>query len=621
MKRIIGVAFLTISLTLFAQHSEELVPHQAVTVFSLNNINLLQQISLDDLVKYEFMEELQQELFDGSTSGKTIKESGIDFNQKLNVFNGKGEQYTVNGFTFGVEDKDALFETFDDFTPVESPYSGVELYVSYFNRIAIKGNSGILFRIAPTMRLVDEITDSIWYARGNDYPWYNEDFQELFNEVEKSTNEVGSEMETPENTANPDTDYLPVADENPDEKTYYELRDSVDFALQEKFIVQFGEDLFVQNKNLISISPEFKSQLTHNTEAVLFSDNSRRLITDDEFWYFKSLYPTFFYDVKELYENNLVLGDLKLENGKVSFHIDMQYSEKLGSIYLELTRSKFDPNIVKYISKDATAFFTYNINMLQAYKKTYEVLTPILERSEDQNVAADLMILELFDFLIDEEDVFDMYKGTMFGTYSDVQKIKTKKVIFDYDEETFEYIEQEVEAEEDMPIFTIGFSTGKSDLIERLLKRMKKLNPDLKKEANYWVIENAILDAAPVYLVNKNNLFIISNDSKFAAEFYNGYGSSMINKAALKNAKKSGALYAKIDLDEAISRLPNQLFTERENNVLDVIRGKNGIVEITSSKTMSTATAFDLNYTFDAVQNDSGTYILDLINSIYVISK
>ena len=40
----------------FSQKSEDLVPQQAVSVFSINNVNLLQKISLDDLVKYEFME-------------------------------------------------------------------------------------------------------------------------------------------------------------------------------------------------------------------------------------------------------------------------------------------------------------------------------------------------------------------------------------------------------------------------------------------------------------------------------------------------------------------------------------------------------------------------------------
>ena len=44
-----------------AQQSENIIPRQASTVFSINNINLLKKISLDDLVAYDFMEEIHQE--------------------------------------------------------------------------------------------------------------------------------------------------------------------------------------------------------------------------------------------------------------------------------------------------------------------------------------------------------------------------------------------------------------------------------------------------------------------------------------------------------------------------------------------------------------------------------
>ena len=83
MKKILFVcSFFGLS-TVLAQKSEDLVPSEAITVFSLNNIQLLQKISMDQLVQYDFMEELQQELFDGSTNNKTIKDSGLDFDQKI----------------------------------------------------------------------------------------------------------------------------------------------------------------------------------------------------------------------------------------------------------------------------------------------------------------------------------------------------------------------------------------------------------------------------------------------------------------------------------------------------------------------------------------------------------
>ena len=81
---------------LFGQKSENFIPKDAVTVFSINNINLLQKISMDDLVQYEFMEEVHQELFDGSTSGKTLKDAGIDFDQRLNLFYGKTYQNEIS---------------------------------------------------------------------------------------------------------------------------------------------------------------------------------------------------------------------------------------------------------------------------------------------------------------------------------------------------------------------------------------------------------------------------------------------------------------------------------------------------------------------------------------------
>ena len=100
---------------LFSQKSESLVPKDAVTVFSINNFKLLQKISLDDLISYEFMEEIHQELFDGSTSGKSLKEAGIDFDQKLNVFSGRLNDCEISGFSFGIKNKEQVFTVFDDF--------------------------------------------------------------------------------------------------------------------------------------------------------------------------------------------------------------------------------------------------------------------------------------------------------------------------------------------------------------------------------------------------------------------------------------------------------------------------------------------------------------------------
>jgi hypothetical protein len=130
-----------------AIQSERLLPKDAVTVFSINNISLLQKISMDDLVNYEFMSEVHQELFDGSTSGKTLKDAGLDFNQRLNLFYGKTFTHELTGFTFGVSDKAALFEVFDDFQVLQSSIPGLEIYGTFFNNLLIKDNKAILIQL------------------------------------------------------------------------------------------------------------------------------------------------------------------------------------------------------------------------------------------------------------------------------------------------------------------------------------------------------------------------------------------------------------------------------------------------------------------------------------------
>ena len=80
-------------------------------------------------------------------------------------------------------------------------------------------------------------------------------------------------------------------------------------------------------------------------------------------------------------------------------------------------------------------------------------------------------------------------------------------------------------------------------------------------------------------------------------------------------------MYAKINTARAIQDLPATMFNDYENELLDVLRGKSGDIVMTSSKSTKTSTDFKLSYNFNGAGTDPGTYILDLINSLYIISK
>jgi hypothetical protein len=172
-----------------------------------------------------------------------------------------------------------------------------------------------------------------------------------------------------------------------------------------------------------------------------------------------------------------------------------------------------------------------------------------------------------------------------------------------------------------MPVFVVGFSTARNDIMEKIMKHNCKMFLTYHDMGDYYKVDNAILNTAPLYIINKNGLFIFTNDENLAQGNANGYGSDAISKKKIKKAMKGGAVYAQANLSKAVEELPREIFSGRENEMIDVIRGKSGIVELTSSKTTNKGMSFNLSYQFEGEYENSGTYILDLINSLYVISK
>ncbi len=626
MRIIIALTCLLFSLNILAQTSEDFIPRDAVTVFSINNITLLQKISMDDLVQYEFMEEVQSELFDGSTSGKTLKDAGIDFNQKLNVFYGKGDDHEVSGFTFGIKDKAQLFKVFDDFDKVENSVQGLEFYTSLSNHLIIKGNVGILMRVEPLMEKVSNYADSVWTSRGNILP---NDIQVDDSEVLDNSDEIMQEEEfdaekvdslTQTNPKGAEIAY-PVATEDPNEKNYNEFKDSVLLIFQRKYLKEICYDLFIKGNNLKKADANFANQLTHKTEGIFYMDNSRNLKKAQGIWYFQSMFPGLYTEVTELYTGNVILGDLVLNTNSIELKLESNYGEVLGSIYKKLNDSRFDRSVLKYIHESSPAHFTYNVNLREAYEQAYKIIVPILEKQKDARVSSSLLTLELFNDFINKDALFGTYKGSMFGTFNGIKKVKTKKIEYLYDEKTFEFSEKEVVGEEDMPLFTFGISTDRSDIPDHILKHIGRLTSQCKNYGNYWKFDNAILESIPLYMINKNGLFIFTNDEDLALNHSDGYGSKAISGKAAREMKHGGFMYAHIDWSKTIERLPREMFTTQQNEILDAMREKTGVMELNSSNTGLQKTSFDIVYNFSDKNGNPGKYILDLVNSIYVLTK
>ncbi|MGV3612934.1 MAG: hypothetical protein ACO1N0_18385 [Fluviicola sp.] len=613
----------------WGQKSEDIIPKDAVTVFSLNNITILQKVSMDELVSYDFMTELQSELFDGSTQGKTLKDAGIDFNQKMNIFYGKNPEFEISGFTFGISDKEKLFSVFDDFDRKESLVAGTEYYNNYFNHLMIQGNVGLLIRVDTDQGKLTEITDSIWVSRGFELPWmedeyYDEEQMDTYDEEEltdddPTMNEEGDEVEE---IIEEEVDETPIAvDETSDLfKNYYELRDSIESEYSRKRLLLITEELFAQKINLKGKDARLAAQLTHTSDGIFYLDNSRNFKNTNSLFYLQAMFPDLYKDLNDLYTGNVMLGDIVLNAKSIDLKVEANYGDGLGSIYEELNSAKFDKNVLKYIPKNNTGFFTYKIDLKKGYEKAYEVIMPILSEEKNARISANVLTIELLNDFINTDEVFNTYKGSMFGTFNGIKRVKTKRVEFFYDEETFEYGEKEIEAEEDMPIFTLGFTTGRPDIPNKILKHMARITSQFKNMGDYWVYEEAILNSVPLYMINKNGLFIFTNDEDLAKNHSNGYGTDAISGTPAKNAAKSGSMYAYMNLGDMISRLPETILNDHRFDVLASMKGKKGEVEVISTKTTRQKTTYNLTYRFDGTFDNAGKYLLDLVNTAYLVS-
>ena len=603
----------------FGQSSDDLIPKEAVTVLGINNTSLLKKISMDSLIQYEFMEEVQAEMFDGSADNKTLKDAGFDFGQKLHVFNGKTSNYEVSGFSFGISNLKDLLLVFDDFDKVKSPINGIDYYNSYFNHLIIKGNSGLVLRVDPSYEKIKHVTDSIWIKRGNGYFFDDKD--------KKAENEGDDEAEEPigkilkDGELEADDSEVKLNAKDLINKTYWELKDSVTNILQVNYLQNILVEIFEKNIHLKSQDSKFETQLTHESEGIFYMDNSRNLQNAKGLWYFQTMFPELFKDIKTLYSGNIVVGDIYLKENSIEFKLQANYGENLGKIYAKLNSTKFDKNVLRYIHEDCAGFFTYNINLKEGYRQAYDIIIPLLSKQKDPRVTSNVLKAELLNEFVNLDALFDTYQGSMFGTFNGVKKVKTKRIEFTYDEKTFEYSEKEIIGEEEMPMFTVGFSTGRADIPEKILNYMGKMTTRFKKTDNYWKIEDAIFNSIPVYVINRNGLLVITNDESLAIEHLDGYGKDAISGKNAKNAKKSKFMYSYFNVGEVLSKIPKQVFTVKQNKVLDSMRGKEGYIEMTTLKTSSSYTDFEINYYFQGKYTDSGKYLLDLINSAFILAK
>ena len=79
-------------------------------------------------------------------------------------------------------------------------------------------------------------------------------------------------------------------------------------------------------------------------------------------------------------------------------------------------------------------------------------------------------------------------------------------------------------------------------------------------------------------------------------------------------------LYAKVHLDETLQKFPIDFLDEKQKQVIEGLKGKSGMFELTSGNSGLEQTKYQIRYSFEG-DSTSGEQFLDMINSLYIFSK
>jgi len=283
----------------------------------------------------------------------------------------------------------------------------------------IKGNVGLLIRVDTDQERLSEMADSIWYARGYEMPWNNyyngyyddeeniddEGFSDDIEEMEIE----GQDGEEIEEVIVGETDETPEASDVDDlTKNYYELRDSLEMELSQQQLLLICEEIFTQNINLKQTDANFARQVAHPSDGIFYLDNSRNFRNTNGLWSMHSMFPELLQDMEELYVGNVMLGDIMLNETSIDMKVEANYGEALGSIYQELNGAKFDKQVLKYIPKSNSGFFTYNIDLNKGYERAYDIIIPILQQEKNPRILQNVLVAELMNEFINTDAVFKL---------------------------------------------------------------------------------------------------------------------------------------------------------------------------------------------------------------------
>lgn len=328
-------------------------------------------------------------------------------------------------------------------------------------------------------------------------------------------------------------------------------------------------------------------------ENALFLEEDRRLINLDAFKEFEGNLEDadVFVNLQAVLKESKSMGlpedfAAQMENlNGASFHLGFQEESVDFAMHLyykdkELAnKNNFfggptDANVTKYLTSNGKA-----IGAMAMSLKMENLIDLIQKFDEGNEINEGLMS----DLNISLDQLEKMLNGTMALSLTDLKKVEVTELQSDIQFDPFsgEIYEEQIPVtyEKTVPIFNFQLGILDATLASKLLGKLEELNL-ITKEGNVYVIENS--EYGTLNLVAKNDLWIISNDTKAANLAGNGEWTAPQNEDLTK-ALTSDAVGMYLSLDiaeygtgEEVQEIRDEVNFEEIEELANLFKNVNG---------------------------------------------
>lgn len=323
------------------------------------------------------------------------------------------------------------------------------------------------------------------------------------------------------------------------------------------------------------------------------------------------MYPMMMSNMMSFTEGASLFSEIEFGEDEVEWDFEFTTTGKGTEMQADMFDSKLGKNYLNYMnSEDMIGFYTMAINS-EAVIDYYAELMSMYVGAMSMNQEAGEASSELISLLLDEEAIADLFPGSAVITFSDLSKRIVEYTTYDYDE-NWNRTEVTKEKEEIMPTFLGMMETGRSELVNKLLRLATMEEAVVETDFGFQINEGPF----PIYLMLKGGILFIGNDLAQINDIKQGRFKAGLSSEHKKAIKKNNSVLF-FDSKELIEDLELEYPSGEMADMIAFAKGKAERITITSAMRDSNSSFMKAVIEVPSGEANGWSYMMHLFNSMY----